>query len=66
MSKSTGRTWYKYHFKVGRKIVHSGITQDLARRGQEHEKRWPTGHIVQVGRRTTEEAARKWEREHGY
>lgn len=51
----------KYDFKVGQKIVHSGITKDLERRESEHQQRWPSGHIVQVGRATTEEAAREWE-----
>ena len=55
------RDTYKYHFKVGNKIVHSGITDDVERREQEQNRKWPTGHIVQVGRRTTEEAAREWE-----
>ena len=59
------RNWYKYKFKVGNKIVHRGITEDLERREQEHRQRWPKGHIVQVGKRTTEDAARKWEEEHG-
>lgn len=53
--------YYKYDFKVCNKIVHSGITKNLERRESEHEQKWPKGHIVQVGRRTTEEAARKWE-----
>lgn len=57
---------YKYQFKVGKKIVHGGITNDLERREQEHQKDDPTGHIEQVGRRTTEEAARKWAKEKGY
>lgn len=55
------RNWHKYDFKVGQKIVHSGISTDLERRDQEHKVRWPGGHIVQVGIATTEEAARKWE-----
>ncbi len=55
------RDTYKYDFKVGNKIIHSGITNDLDRRGQEHQQRWPKGHIVQVGRATTEEATRAWE-----
>ena len=57
------RNMYKYHFKKGQKIVHSGITDDLERREQEHLRKWPGGHIKQVGRRTTEEAAREWEGE---
>ena len=59
------RDTYKYYFKDGRKIVHGGITKDLERREQEHQQQWPKGHIVQVGRRTTEEAAREWEEEKG-
>jgi len=59
MAKS--RDTYKYHFKVSHKIVHSGITNDLDRREDEHKQNWPNGHIKQVGRCTTEEAARKWE-----
>ena len=55
------RDHFKYDFKVGNKIVHSGITIDLDRREQEHQQRWPSGHIVQVGRATTEDAARDWE-----
>jgi len=57
------RDTYKYYFKVGNKIVYGGISQDLERREQEHLQKWPKGHIVQVGRRTTEEAAKKWERD---
>ncbi len=57
---------YKYQFKVGNKIVHVGITNDLERREQEHKQDDPKGHITQVGRKTTEEAARKWEKEKGY
>lgn len=55
------RDTYKYHFKVGNKIVHSGITDNLERREQEHQQKRPKGHISQVGRLTTEEAAREWE-----
>ena len=60
------RDTYKYYFKVGNKIVHGGITDDLERREQEHQQKWHNGHIKQVGRRTTEEAARKWEEEKGF
>lgn len=60
------RDTYKYQFKNGKKIVHGGITDDLVRREQEHRQKWPKGHITQVGRRTTEEAARRWEEEKGY
>ena len=55
------RDTFKYDFKVGNKIVHSGITQDIERREEEHQQRWPKGHIVKVGTATTEKAAREWE-----
>lgn len=55
------RDTYKYHFKVGNRIKHSGITKNLERREEEHQQIWPSGHIKQVGRRTTEEAACEWE-----
>lgn len=60
------RDTYKYYFKKEKKIVHGGITDDLERREQEHQQEWPTGHIKQVGRKTTEEAAREWEKEKGF
>jgi predicted GIY-YIG superfamily endonuclease len=58
---SNSRNTYKYHYKVGHKIVHSGVTNDLERREQEHQQKWPKGHIIQVGRKTTEDAALEWE-----
>lgn len=57
------RDMYKYYFKVGNKIVHAGITVDLNRREDEHLQKWTSGHICQVGRCTTGEAARTWEAE---
>lgn len=59
------RKTFKYHFKIKNKIVHKGITEDLERREAEHQQKWPKGHIKQVGIRTTEEAARKWEKDEG-
>ena len=59
----SARTTYKYCFKVGNKVVHSGITNDLERREREHRRRWPNGRIEQVGRRTTREDAWRWEKE---
>lgn len=61
LRKMKPRKYYKYDFKIGNRIIHSGITKDLKRREAEHKQRWPKGHIVQVGRRTTKEAAEKWE-----
>ena len=58
------RDTYKYHFKRGNKIIHTGITNDLERREQEHKQAYGgSGHIKQVGRRTTRDAALKWEGE---
>ena len=60
------RDTYKYHFKLGNKIVHTGITYDIDRRELEHQRSkraWSKGHIKQVGFRTTRDAAREWERE---
>ena len=64
MSKT--RDHYKYYYKRGNKIIHGGITNDLERREQEHKQKWPDGHIKQVGRRTTEEAAGDWEKKKGF
>ncbi len=60
------RDTFKYQYKIGNRIVHGGITNDLERREQEHQQKWPKGHITQVGRKTTEEAARNWEEKKGY
>ena len=53
------RNTYKYEFKVGNKIVRKGMTRNLERRERELKSRWPQGHIRQIGRRTTTEAARR-------
>ena len=57
---------FKYQFKVGNRIVDGGITLDLVQRESRLREKWPGGRITQVGRKTTEEAARKWEKEKGY
>ena len=59
------RDTHKYHVKQGHKTVYRGITYDLERREAEHQKDFPGSEIKQVGRRTTREAALKWEREGG-
>ena len=53
----------KYHFKVGNFIVHTGITEDVARRESEHQTMFPDGHLKIVGRRVSRESALAWERE---
>ncbi len=60
------RDTYKYYLKIKNKIVHGGITDNIERREQEHKQKWADGHIFQVGRRTTEDAAREWEKKKGY
>jgi hypothetical protein len=60
------RDTYKYQFKVGNQIVHCGMTsRTLEVREAEHRRvpGWEDGHIVQVGNRTTREAALDWEYE---
>lgn len=58
----TPRDTYKYHFKRGNKILHTGITNDLDRREGEHQGKIDgKGHITQVGRRTTRGGAKAWE-----
>ena len=54
---------YKYHFKVGNKIVHIGVTDNLDTREQQHRNHngWGKGHIKQVGDKTTRDAALAWE-----
>ena len=58
----TYRDTYRYHFKLGNKIVHTGITNDIDRRMVEHLKEpgLSKGHIKQVGLRTTYTIARAW------
>ena len=55
------RDTLKYDFLRGGRIIHSGITTDLDRRESEHQREFRGGHIRQVGRRTTREAAMNWE-----
>ena len=56
------RDTYKYDFVKGRRIVHSGITRDPERREGELRREHSGGNLREVGRRTTEEAARAWEK----
>ena len=60
----TNRTTYRYNLKEGHKIIHTGITNNLERREQEHQQKYGDKvHIKQVGVRTTKEAALEWEEE---
>ena len=55
------RDTYKYHLKIGNKIDHRGITNDLERREREHQGEHPGSSIDQIGRKTTRDAALEWE-----
>ena len=61
------RDTYKYQVRVGRKIVHGGITNDPERREREHKQTYgPRAKLTKVGRKTTREGALAWERKKGY
>lgn len=62
---STNRNISKYHMKIGNKVVHRGITNDIERRENEHMQSWPDAHITKIGNQTTRDAGLKWEREGG-
>jgi len=59
------RDVYKYHLRMGSRVIYRGITNDLGRREMEHQQVWPGSRIERVGRRTTRDAALKWERTGG-
>lgn len=58
----SGRSTYKYHFKVGHKRVRRGIVSALVRRRMEPGRSWPTGHIRQIGQPITREGVLPSER----
>jgi predicted GIY-YIG superfamily endonuclease len=58
------RDVHKYHLKRGHTIIRSGITNDLDRREKKHQQEYgPDVHITKVGRVTTRNATRAWEKE---
>ena len=58
------RDHFKYDFKIGNRIVHTGITNNLDRREQEHKQTYgQNGHITQAGLAVTKESALAWEAE---
>ena len=61
--RSKPRDTYKYVVKQGKKIILTGVTNDLKRREAEHKVRYPSSHVAKVGRKTTREQALKWARE---
>ena len=60
------RDTYKYLVKRGNKVLDGGITKDLKRREQERQREYPGSNLKKVGIRTTEEGARKWEKDEGF
>ena len=64
-AKSKPRNWFRYHLIWHGKVVHRGITRDLARREVEHKQRWRGGHIKQIGPAVTHDSALKWEEKGG-
>ena len=58
------RNTYRYHFKMGRKTLYSGITKDLEKRERELKREFgEDGYIKQVGSATSLDVALKWESE---
>ena len=59
------RNIFKYHFKLGNKIVCTGVTHDIDCRMMEHQRHpgWSKGHIVQVGLLVDFDDAVEWLRE---
>ena len=59
------RNVYRYHFKLGNKIVCTGLTHDiqLCERKRLSEPGWSKGHIFQVGPRVEYADALEWLRE---
>ena len=60
------RDMYKYLVKRGNTILDGGQTKDLKLREKERQREYPGSHLFKVGIRTTEESARKWEKENGF
>jgi hypothetical protein len=65
-SMSNPRDTIKYHVKIGNRVVDGGITNDRERREKERQREIPGSHLAQVGRRTTKEAGREWEKRNGF
>lgn len=58
------RDTYKYHFKIGNDIIHTGFTNDLSDKEKVLQRTLDErGRIVKVGRAITKDAALKWEAE---
>jgi len=55
------RDTFTYKLRQGRKVVHSGITNNLERRESKHQSQFPNSKISKVGRAKTREGALEWE-----
>lgn len=61
------RTFRRYQGRVGREIVHGGISERLLdERQEELNRKYPGIKLTQVGPAVTEQTARDWEKEKGY
>ena len=60
------RNNYTYHFILGDRIIHGGITIDPERREREHQLDWPGGYLQIIGGPMSESEARAWEKINGY
>ena len=58
---STKRDTAKYELKKGNKVLYAGVTDNLERREAQHRNDKNFDKMVQVGRKTTRDAAEKWE-----
>ena len=56
------RDTYKYILKREGAIIYRDVTNDLNRRASEHKARYPDSVVIQVGLKTTREAALKWKK----
>ncbi len=57
----TRNTVYQYHFKIGNKVIQTGLTGDIDWMEAElRDRHNGKGHMKQIGWRTTYEAARAW------
>ena len=68
LAQATGRSrqprdTYRYHYKVGNKIVFTGITNNPARREAEHQRAYPGGRIDRIAPRVTRKSAERWEQQ---
>lgn len=57
------RNTEKYELKNGKKVVYVGVSKDAVERAKQHMNDKDFTHVKKVGRKTTREAAQKWERE---